>query len=299
MEQESPIIVNIPVLSEGSTEEHTSSAPLDVVEAHHAGQDDSFVEKKATPELDQTTSPKERKMHESYNEGDFTLISSDDVAFKLPKYQLLAMSVVFRNIFQIGIDTTSEISLDDETIEDSSTLCLVLDLAQGKGSFDVARLATYSPSANGRSVTPAALGMIRQVMGFIAKWDCPMVALVIRHIHSSLATSGEASVHELFRHGAMMYEPDICAMAIRAAALRPRFLTEPSEARLLTDQIAKASVFDVVAWRLGEFETVPPKYILALLRATRLCDFTRGAKLDWNAIADEFVRLVNTANTRA
>ncbi|OCF43262.1 hypothetical protein I317_02830 [Kwoniella heveanensis CBS 569] len=227
------------------------------------------------------------KSNRSYQFGDsdVTLISSDNIRFKVHTFHLMAASAVFRDMLSIGKNGHQgpEVRLTDKAIESSWVISLFLRTCYGHS------LPHYTDVKDGY------LGLI----AFIDKYDCKVAReSLITLVNSWMGLDSQRLYPNLVMSIASQLDDN--RLAKRAISLGGHWewskvtTEEPTESvarqRLrVVRQIPLYGAFDLTAWAFEDFKKIPEDYKFALLRACQqgkpLFDHKEA---DWTAIADSF-----------
>ncbi|WRT65368.1 uncharacterized protein IL334_002311 [Kwoniella shivajii] len=201
-------------------------------------------------------------------EAELTLISSDNVGFKVHQYYLQAHSTVFRGMIHDFANSLPDrkIQLVDSQIEHSSTVRMFLDVITGK-SLKLVR---------------DSLGSFRNCILLSKKYECEFALSCLSH-HASSFVPQWISPHYVFIIAA---ELDNMDLAMRAIAKKgnwtwplDRTIPDPPRWRQLQESEESsagylglsrgAGVLEVASWPIWEIERVPLAYMVALMKVDR------------------------------
>ncbi|ORY25242.1 hypothetical protein BCR39DRAFT_291604 [Naematelia encephala] len=233
-----------------------------------------------TTESDKENETSKPEPDKFYTEGDVTLISSDNVSFKIQMFYLQASSAVFRETFAVGElkdDNRDIITFTDEAIESSATIRVFLDTITGK----------QIPSPQNMT-----FDWIRFVSLFARKYDCPLLAAIFRMVLAQcVGAAGLAGnlldPRSIFVTAAILDYPEICQNAISNEA---NWQWGTSEKELTGDDkditgVVGESVFSPLSMPLQSVRLIPEDYLWALMRSRAT---EKGEKR-----AKEFIRLLD------
>ncbi|KAL1411787.1 hypothetical protein Q8F55_002754 [Vanrija albida] len=134
--------------------------------------------------------------HDRFKTGDFAVISSDNVRFRVDGHYLQTYSAVFRGMLSGPATGNREIHLSDPTLEHSTTIELFLELVTNS-SLDL---------------TQSVVRLIRLVH-FLNKYDCASTLKLVRLRLLAFLISGKVTV-EHFTLAAVMDDVDLCVTVI-------------------------------------------------------------------------------------
>lgn len=229
---------------------------------------------------------REPTLHDKYREGDIDLVSSDNVLFKVHKYQLMAAGAGFRDALTCPINSNEanqksnaiELELVDKDIETSRVI---------GGFFDFLEIGTISMA------DVSALGLVRDVLRFARKWQCTAaVRILLDCARLSLLSEPESvdpSVY--FRIGAEAEDIALCLTAIRNTGL----WKWTGESKFVGGDRINCSVMDPTVWEEIDFEC-NPRYFWALTVASHneLGPSAQHDQARWKRIADKFEIVVKS-----
>ncbi|WOO80396.1 uncharacterized protein LOC62_03G003913 [Vanrija pseudolonga] len=190
--------------------------------------------------------------------GDFTLISTDGIRFRVPSWFILAASPVFRDAD--GSGTTSgdkQLDFTDSHCETASTLCDFLALVTTSKlhtlwvSYGVVELCEH----------------ISNLVTFLRKYDCegPLHSLILAFHYAFLLRDDRDSSLEALLLGAMADNVDYCKKAIRAS--KWEYVVDTSPTNPLAE--ARRGCFTLLPCNMPliVYELFPTKYSWALGRS--------------------------------
>nr|XP_031857361.1 uncharacterized protein CI109_007225 [Kwoniella shandongensis]KAA5524433.1 hypothetical protein CI109_007225 [Kwoniella shandongensis] len=258
-------------------------------------QSSSLVEVENEPKMDEVHSDAE---------ADLILISSDYVAFKVYKYHLISASPVFRHMLlssgRSNGDTDAadkeddRIVLTDTFFEVSGVVRLFLDLLQSN--------KWPEPTSND-------IDYLFPLFSFLDKYERGLVRHAAFRVAYDILKSKSANIspHHLFILGSDMDDTHYCADAILMMVGKvwvsntddkgrkvDRWFWGSSGVKTVEAPPNGSNVMDPRFWDARELAAMQPLHLLALMRATTKYDLTSGTKMDWNGLADEFLRIMKT-----
>lgn len=203
-------------------------------------------------------------------EGDWTLISSDNVRLKVPSYLVLANSVVLRDAHDINNNDSTELAFDDLECEKAETLRLFLSLASD---------GTLGPEMEVMS-WPRRLAHIMRLLSFANKWQCPTIRRAAVSSARELGLKNRDMQLPAFIIGAIAGDDLSCKEVLgrlppcsyRGSARPSNAIAHPWKDTLCMDPRA-------MAWEM--WKCVPPEYLWALCQGWKV---TKRGVCD----ADEF-----------
>ncbi|WVF68196.1 hypothetical protein IAT40_002961 [Kwoniella sp. CBS 6097] len=228
-----------------------------------------------------------------FSDSDITLISSDDLHFKIHSYHLMAASAVFRDMIALGknSEASAEVRLTDSEIETSTVVVLFLDICYG----------TPLPHYKDKQATYIKL------VKFLDKYDCRSARITLKHsLHTLLDLSepnSQRCPQTCFVVACVMDDIDLAKAALRKADTWRFFKyssTEPSnhteaERFRAYRPLPERSSLDLVAFRFDEFKQIPDDIKFALLRAIHQGSTSFDYQTaNWSKIADSFEIILNT-----
>jgi hypothetical protein len=176
------------------------------------------------------------------------------------------------------------IPLTDETLEDETTVKDFLDLVHGKDVMPL--LADHERACN--------------MLELLVKYDCPTwLDTCRRYVRLAIARHQEShNAFHMFMLAVKLDDPQAVKEAIPVAGAR-RWASDGFNASLdvatTRQKIALGIPIDPSTLDEEEIVRLPPKYLVALLRALRKRGNTVGwsgdTEDDWQAVADEFYRV--------
>ncbi|KAL1411775.1 hypothetical protein Q8F55_002742 [Vanrija albida] len=183
-----------------------------------------------------------------WDKGNFTIISSDNYAFKIDDYHLRSASSVFRDMLSAGTGML-QIELTDPTMEDSGTVDIVLDIILN---------ATFADNMI-KNVVSAAL--------FLKKYDC---AVASKHLAFRLQHAVFAPRVKMFILGAALDDEDLCVTALQHPLSKWSVLSIGTVPPHAESHVASGRQFDTGSWPISWAAATPFKYLWALNRAWTL-----------------------------
>ncbi|WWD08742.1 hypothetical protein V865_006855 [Kwoniella europaea PYCC6329] len=206
--------------------------------------------------------------------ADFTLFSSDSVAFKVHKYYLQAHSTVFRDMIS-NCDLKENHNLlefTDPQIEHSTTLTIFLNLV-------------YNRQLN---LSRDSLGPFRNLIGFAKKYDCRMVLPTLKSLARQFLDQ-YISPHYVFIIAAELDDIDLASDCIIKGTswVWPKDSDRPDPPQWRTsDEVAEsereskgesnlgisrgAGVLEVTSGPIWELPRVPISYLVGLMKTGRM-----------------------------
>ncbi|BEJ16820.1 hypothetical protein CspHIS471_0602210 [Cutaneotrichosporon sp. HIS471] len=186
-----------------------------------------------------------------WKNGDFEVISSDDVRFLVPSFHLYSASAVFRDMYGLNPDAERKVTLIDPDFENAKTFRLFLQLATS-GHF------TDTPAYN----TCSGADELLALLDFTKKWEAEPTRNSLWYILSNDCNNANCGMWT-FKVAAHWEQAALCASLIRARPLQ----TWAASGNALTNGTDKASVYDAYHWPHGLVKDMPQKYMWALGRA--------------------------------
>ncbi|WWC99011.1 hypothetical protein V866_005905 [Kwoniella sp. B9012] len=219
----------------------------------------------------------------AYNdpEADFMLVSSNNVAFKVHKFYLLAHSAIFRDMISscsTSGETTNRLEFTDSQIEHSTTITIFLNTIYGR-PFNLIR---------------DSLGPFRDCIQFCKKYDCE-VLLTALQAHAVAFLDQYISRHYIFIIAAELDDIDLASRAISTVGVwhwpidevvpdppRRRTSEEVEESKTPTSLgLSKgAGVLEITSWPIWEFHRVPLPYVIGLMKVGRKFNLAKDSGND-------------------
>ncbi|KAK6907049.1 hypothetical protein I203_101038 [Kwoniella mangroviensis CBS 8507] len=203
-------------------------------------------------------------------EADFMLVSSDNVAFKIYKFYLLAHSTIFRDMISscsAPAETTDRLDFTDSQIGHSSTITIFLNTICGRPL----------------KLVRDSLGPFRDCIQFCKKYECEILWTALR-AHAAAFLDQHISPHYIFIIVAELDDVDLASRAISTVGSwqwpidevipdLPRWMTsgEVEESKTATSLgLSKgAGVLEITSWPIWEFHRVPLPYVIGLIKVGR------------------------------
>ncbi|KLT38554.1 hypothetical protein CC85DRAFT_289407 [Cutaneotrichosporon oleaginosum] len=201
-----------------------------------------------------------------FTEGDFEIVSSDNVRFKVPSYHLFAASAVFEGAQGLDSDTERSITLFDSTIETAEVVRLFLHLV-----------------VHGKIALEGYMPHVKELVLFLGKWDCERAK---RHLLAKLENAvhrGAVQAHIAWLVGANADDPEICRIVLATYPDATWVAPKVQDGNLLWSTPGD-SAWSPASWNRGFWEDAPKKYLFALARA-----YGKG---DCSKLASEFERYI-------
>ncbi|WWD08743.1 hypothetical protein V865_006856 [Kwoniella europaea PYCC6329] len=219
----------------------------------------------------------------SYNdpEADFMLVSSDNVAFKVQKFYLLAHSAIFRDMISscsTSGETTNRLEFTDSQIEHSSTITIFLDII----------------SSRALNLVRNSLGPFRDCILFCKKYDCEVLLTALR-AHAVAFLDQYISRHYIFIIAAELDDIDLASRAIstvdewhwppdKVIPDPPRWTTsgevEENKTSTSLGLTKGAGVLEITSWPIWKFKRVPLPYVIGLMKVGRKFSLAKGSDND-------------------
>ncbi|WVQ62875.1 uncharacterized protein L199_001024 [Kwoniella botswanensis] len=194
--------------------------------------------------------------------AEFTLVSSDSVAFKVHKYYLQAHSTVFRDMISncdldshLNEENHNRLEFTDPQIEHSTTLTIFLNLV-------------YNRPLN---LSRDSLGPFRNLIGFAKKYDCRMVLPTMKSLARQFLDQ-YISPHYVFIVAAELDDIDLASDCIIKGTMAESERESEGEVNLGISR--GAGVLEVTSWPIWELHRVPISDLVGLMRTGRMCMVT-------------------------
>ncbi|WVF68197.1 hypothetical protein IAT40_002962 [Kwoniella sp. CBS 6097] len=219
-----------------------------------------------------------------FEDSDITLISSDNLHFKVHSYHLLAASPIFRDMIKLGTEAekTRQVPFTDDKIETGEIIRLFLDMCYGKDT---------------ENLTSDTLPPFSSLVLFLAKYDCLLWIRAVREVIMRGLINSTTSPDCAFDLAVLMEDSDLAASAIRLAGAWTHVVGTKKD----TDQPKKkrrpkvlrsvhgGGVSLLTAVHYDFFTRIPDDYKFALLRASREAGMTLDQKkAPWPSVAKKF-----------
>ncbi|RXK41970.1 hypothetical protein M231_00691 [Tremella mesenterica] len=213
-------------------------------------------------------------------DADLTLVSSDDIHFKVHSYHLKSASAVFRAMLEMP-DPNAErpnIHLTDREIENAEVL---------EGALNI----LYSKA------WPIDTGTYRfkliKINRFLLKYECEgAIDKVVSLLHRWIAF-GRVSAWYAFLVSADLNDVVTCSRAMRRAGLCAFSGTSG-----LQDSESTSSPFDIAGLSLERFSQIPVPMLWAILRATRHQNGLPTSDEGWDKMAKHFCELLKVKDDK-
>nr|XP_019050088.1 hypothetical protein I302_00509 [Kwoniella bestiolae CBS 10118]OCF29018.1 hypothetical protein I302_00509 [Kwoniella bestiolae CBS 10118] len=235
------------------------------------------------------------KLDEKYKDhkGDLLIISSDGVGFKVQSMYVRAASKILNNKYlALFAPEPIKIHLDDPFIERATTIRLFLDFVHG----DIPK------------PTDDILGTFRRAILLAKKYECHLVLEAVKHFARSYKDGGGSFTSKfIFILGANLGDIQLCHDAIMDAETcilgENDGTASPSEwydyghdvdtgleLNERDDELDEEYAIDPSTWYAEDIQHVPPRYLVALMRACRV----RNDPIDgsWFDVAKKFEKLM-------
>ena len=194
---------------------------------------------------------------------------------------LMSSSPVFDAMFEAG-DASEHLELTDPDIEKSSVLSFVLDLLHGK-EVDV----SWRGSANCRAP---------RIVQALQKYDCKGALTLLRLLIRNETLSGRYAGMRLFEAAVALDDLETChALICDAGSWTDKGYIDRDE---IPDQSSRgvASPMNPANWTTLRFERMPVRVTRALLRGIETERMKSASGVDWEAVADEFKRILEDSS---
>ncbi|OCF33659.1 hypothetical protein I316_04733 [Kwoniella heveanensis BCC8398] len=228
-----------------------------------------------------------------FDDSDITLISSDNLHFKIHSYHLMAASPVFRDMIAIGKGgtETQTVELADTTFETGSIVSLFLDICYG------------TPLPHYKVSLTRYLALVK----FLNKYDCELAKGVVKgaiHAYMNNCVDGSKDLQpgSCFDIAVAMDDIGLMKTSIRRAGtwhFAPYTTSEPDNSVAkkryrAAHCIPNRGVLDLTASTFDDWERIPNDVKFALLRAT----YGDKSQFDyktakWDEVADSFEIILN------
>ncbi|WOO80394.1 uncharacterized protein LOC62_03G003911 [Vanrija pseudolonga] len=218
---------------------------------------------------------------EEWTEGDFTLISSDNVRFQVPSYYLFAASPVFRNAGEVSNPGTKFVAFTDRSCESAVTLRDFLYLVK-TGMIPVAW--DEPPDDNAEFIE-----RIAGIVLFLRKYECDAILHILKlGFNEDFMMSGYFSTEGIIL-GANADDVEYCVKAINASEWTEELMDPDADKDPIF--LNRSGSFELLPCNMSftAIQHIPVEYYWALSRSWK------GNKDAW---PDEFRRLVKMARRR-
>lgn len=207
-----------------------------------------------------------------WTKGDFTLVATDGVEFKVSWNLLLSVSGVFSDAECLAGDARRELYFVDPDFETSPVISRFLQLA-----------STHSIGQNGVLLNDDDLEAYIRLVAFLRKYDCPdLLALLPPCIRGRLEHD-EISPQHVYIIGAVLDDVELCV-----SALKRRTAGAVQDGSLVTIGAHTIVVSDIPQ-RFRRF--IPEEYWFGLIGARRSLDsrsLIPTKRNEWDDISVDF-----------
>ncbi|WOO80082.1 uncharacterized protein LOC62_03G003593 [Vanrija pseudolonga] len=211
---------------------------------------------------------------DKWTTGDFALISSDNVRFRIDSYHLQAASVVFRDMITAA-DGPREIHFTDDAIEGRHAVSAFLHLATAGSLYE--------------APTPWNVSGTVKLVRFVLKFDCvTALKVLILRTKETLIDNDQTTTLHVFIIGAVLDNEDLCRASLKRNQDYYWIEGEPDTIEA-TSYLLHGFCFNPQTWSFSAFGLIPLPHLWALNRAWTMTKSNR-AKLP-----DKFCELLKVA----
>ncbi|BEI93579.1 uncharacterized protein CcaverHIS019_0600380 [Cutaneotrichosporon cavernicola] len=209
---------------------------------------------------------------DNWTEGDFEIITSDNVRFRVPSFHLYSSSSVFRNAHSVAGESDLKIVFMDPLCETAAVIHLYLSLV-----------------VEGRLVTLYNLPFVKELAIFLDKYGCDQARSFMCSRIENAVLKGEIDAHAGFLVAANASNIPLCRLILVRQANHTWKRDKGRGSDELIAGMAGKNVWDSNYWPASTWNSgIPQAYLFALARAYGSCDMSSD-----NSLADEFEHYLN------
>ncbi|BEI90304.1 uncharacterized protein CcaverHIS019_0303740 [Cutaneotrichosporon cavernicola] len=194
---------------------------------------------------------------EYWTDGDFEVITSNGVRFRVPSYHLFAASWIFRNARRLAPPNNSRIRFTDPLCETGYVFRLFMTLAE-KGQLDgVGQRGIFKVHVK-----------LHQLFVFLRKWDCPGLLAILQHSVSRLVDEDRSlDRSRMFIVAALNGDSKFCRRILEMSATDTWGANRDGSPDDMIDAPTGTPIWEPHSWPVWFQLHCPPLYAWALARA--------------------------------
>ncbi|WVQ95655.1 hypothetical protein IAU59_002753 [Kwoniella sp. CBS 9459] len=204
-----------------------------------------------------------------YEDSDITLISSDNLHFKVHSYHLMVASPVFRDMIRAGNNSENkrEVTFTDPRGEMGQVIASFLDLCYGKPLVPL-------PSRKDSRYS-ATIKHLSDLLSFLTKYECEVPITAFKLYLGSWAGTHEEKSDDFFRFAAQLDDVELAVACLKNAEILNLLVP--------TDPDFKG---------YADFNRMPDGYKFALLRAYAYSKGDYMGRRRWEEIISEMKKVL-------
>ncbi|BEJ16640.1 hypothetical protein CspHIS471_0600410 [Cutaneotrichosporon sp. HIS471] len=204
-----------------------------------------------------------------WTEGDFEIITADNVRFRVPSFHLYSSSSVFHNAHSVVDGSDPKVALMDRVCESAAVFRLYLRLV-----------------VEGRLVISRHLPFVKELAIFLDKYGCDQARNFMCSKIENAVRKGEIDAHSGFLVAANASNIPLCRLILVLQAKDIWPSVQGGDSNNSIDGTVGKNVWDSNYWPASTWNSgISRAYLFALARAYGSC-----ARLPDKSLADEFER---------
>ncbi|KLT46013.1 hypothetical protein CC85DRAFT_282151 [Cutaneotrichosporon oleaginosum] len=194
---------------------------------------------------------------EYWTDGDFEIVTSNGIRFRVPSYHLFAASWIFRNARKLAPPNDARIRLTDPVCETGYVFRLFMQLAEHGQLDGVGQQGIFKVHIK-----------LHHLFLFLKKWDCPGLLAVLHHSISRLVEEDRGlDRSRMFIVAALNGDTRLCSRILEVSAKDVWGANRDGTPDAMIDAPTGTHIWDPYHWPVWFQLHCPPLYAWAVARA--------------------------------